>query len=41
MFKISVKITNVKKFFGSGSSKKLAQQNAANKLLAFLKIDKI
>ena len=41
MFKISVKITNVKKFFGSGSSKKIAQQNAANKLLAFLKIDKI
>jgi len=37
-FKIEVQIPNSKKFFGSGSSKKNAQQNAAAKLLKILKI---
>ena len=36
-FKTEVQIPNSKKFFGSGSSKKNAQQNAAAKLLKTLK----
>ena len=37
-FKTDVQIPNSKKIFGSGSSKKNAQQNAAAKLLKILKI---
>ena len=37
-FKTDVQIPNSKKIFGSGSSKKQAQQNAASKLLKILKI---
>ena len=37
-FKTEVQIPNSKKIFGSGSSKKNAQQNAAAKLLKILKI---
>ncbi len=38
LFKTEVKIPNSKKIIGIGSSKKNAQQNAANKLLRTLKI---
>ena len=38
LFKTEVKIPNSKKITGIGTSKKNAQQNAANKLLRFLKI---
>ena len=38
IFKTDVKIRNSKKTLGIGSSKKNAQQNAANKLLISLKI---
>ena len=38
IFKTEVQIPNSKKIFGSGSSKKNAQQNAAYKLLKILKI---
>jgi len=38
LFKTDVQIPNSKKIFGSGSSKKNAQQNAASKLLSSLKI---
>ena len=38
IFKVEVKIENSKKYFASGISKKDAQQNAAKKLLADLKI---
>ena len=38
LFKAEVQIRNSKKFFGIGSSKKNAQQNAAEKLLKILKI---
>jgi ribonuclease-3 len=37
LFKTDVQIPNSKKMFGSGSSKKNAQQNAATKLLKILK----
>ena len=37
-FKTDVQIRNSKKFVGTGTSKKSAQQNAANKLLIELKI---
>ena len=37
-FKTDVQIQNSKKFVGTGTSKKSAQQNAANKLLIELKI---
>lgn len=38
VFKVEVQIKNSKKFYASGTSKKNAQQNAAQKLLADLKI---
>ena len=38
MFKTDVQIPNSKKIIGSGTSKKNAQQNAANKLLRTLEI---
>ena len=38
IFKTDVQIRNSKKFIGTGSSKKSAQQNAAYKLLIELKI---
>ena len=38
IFKVEVQIKNSKKFYASGTSKKDAQQNAANKLLTDLKI---
>ena len=38
VFQVEVKIHNSKIFFGEGNSKKKAQQNAAKKLLNFLKI---
>ena len=38
VFKVEVHIKNSKKFYASGTSKKNAQQNAAKKLLADLKI---
>jgi len=38
VFKVEVQIKNSKKFFASGTSKKDAQQNAAQKLLIDLKI---
>ena len=38
IFKTDVQIPNSKKFIGTGTSKKNAQQNAANKLLHSLKI---
>jgi len=38
IFKTDVQIPNSKKVFGSGASKKKAQQNAAAKLINFLKI---
>jgi ribonuclease-3 len=38
LFKTEVQIPNSKKIFGTGSSKKKAQQNAASKLLKILKI---
>ena len=38
LFKTEVQIPNSKKIFGTGSSKKNAQQNAAAKLLSILKI---
>ena len=38
MFKTDVQIPNSKKIIGSGTSKKNAQQNAANKLIKLLKI---
>ena len=38
MFKTDVQIPNSKKAIGTGTSKKNAQQNAANQLLRFLKI---
>jgi len=38
IFKTDVQIRNSKKFIGTGTSKKKAQQNAANKLLTSLKI---
>ena len=37
VFKVEVQIKNSKKFYASGTSKKNAQQNAAQKLLADLK----
>ena len=37
IFKTDVQIPNSKKFIGTGTSKKNAQQNAANKLLHSLK----
>ena len=40
-FKIQVQIPGSKKFIGFGKSKKLAQQNAANKLVKVLKVEKI
>jgi len=39
IFKVSVSIKNAKKFFGEGNSIKIAQQNAAKKLLSSIKID--
>ena len=41
LFRISVKISHSKKAFGSGSSKKIAQQNAAKKLLSYIKVDNL
>ena len=41
LFRISVKISHSKKTFGSGSSKKVAQQIAAKKLLSYIKVDKL
>ena len=41
LFRISVKIRHSKKTFGSGSSKKIAQQNAAKKLLSYIKVDNL
>ena len=41
IFKISVKIINSKKTLGTGSSKQIAQQNAARKLLSYIKVDKL
>jgi len=41
LFRISVKISHSKKTFGSGSSKKIAQQNAAKKLLSYIKVDNL
>ena len=38
IFKVQVNISNSKKFFGQGKSKKLAEQNAASKLVKSLKI---
>ena len=38
IFKVEVKIHNSKHFLGEGNSKKKAQQNAAKKLINFLKI---
>ena len=38
LFKTEVQIPNSKKIFGTGSSKKKAQQKAASKLLKILKI---
>ena len=38
IFKVEVKIHNSKNFLGEGNSKKKAQQNAAKKLINFLKI---
>ena len=38
IFKVSVNIKNSKKFYASGTSKKNAQQNAAQKLLTDLKL---
>jgi ribonuclease-3 len=38
IFKVEVKIKNSKKYYASGTSKKNAQQNAAQKLLTDLKI---
>ena len=38
IFRTDVQISNSKKIFGSGSSKKNAQQNAASKLLKILKV---
>jgi len=38
VFKVEVEIKGSKKFFASGTSKKNAQQNAAQKLLTELKI---
>ena len=38
LFKTEVQIPNSKKIFGTGASKKSAQQNAADKLLKILKI---
>ena len=38
IFKVQVNISNSKKFFGQGKSKKLAEQNAASKLVKNLKI---
>jgi len=38
IFKVEVQIKNSKKYFASGSSKKDAQQNAAQKLLTDLRI---
>ena len=38
IFKVQVNISNSKKFFGHGKSKKLAEQNAASKLVKSLKI---
>ena len=40
-FKMSVKIRNSKKFVGSGTSKKIAEQNAAKKLLSYIKTEKL
>ena len=36
IFKIQVQILNSKKFFGFGKSKKIAQKNAAQKLIKSL-----
>ena len=41
IFKISVKIISSKKTSGTGSSKQIAQQNAARKLLSFINVDKL
>ena len=38
VFKVDVQIPNSKKYSATGNSKKKAQQNAANKLLKYLKI---
>tara|TARA_B100001123_G_C15251737_1_gene1003056 strand:+ start:713 stop:1378 length:666 start_codon:yes stop_codon:yes gene_type:complete len=38
LYKVSVKINNSKLFFGSGGSKKIAQHNAAKKLIKEIKI---
>ncbi len=38
VFKVQVNISNSKKYFGQGKSKKLAEQNAASKLVKSLKI---
>ena len=38
IFKVDVQIPNSKKYSATGNSKKKAQQNAANKLLKYLKI---
>ena len=38
IFKIHVQISNSKKFFGFGKSKKIAQKNAALKLIKSLNV---
>jgi ribonuclease-3 len=38
IFKVEVKIKNSRKYYASGTSKKDAQQNAAQKLISDLKI---
>ena len=38
IFKVQVSISNSTKYFGQGKSKKLAEQNAASKLVKSLKI---
>jgi|TARA_B100001741_G_scaffold35940_1_gene25634 ribonuclease-3 len=38
IFKVQVSISNSKRYFGQGKSKKLAEQNAASKLVKSLKI---
>tara|TARA_B100001175_G_C19482148_1_gene627737 strand:+ start:974 stop:1648 length:675 start_codon:yes stop_codon:yes gene_type:complete len=41
VFKISVSIRNSKSYFGTGSSKKQAQQNAAKNLLKFINLENL
>ena len=40
IFKVQVQISNSKKYFGHGKSKKIAQKNAAHKLINSLNLDK-